>query len=304
MLIVAWCLAILVDAWVGEPRRWHPLVGFGALAQGLEQRLNSGAHNVLHLCLGGFAVAVLVVPVVGLVYGLLGLNPWLDGLLQAAGLYFAIAYRSLMEHVRAVYSALRQGDLNLARERSGYIVSRNMTQADAPMVRRATIESCLENGCDGVFAPLFWFLLLGAPGAIGYRLVNTLDALWGYRKPRYLYFGRAAAKLDDLVNFFPARLVALSYGVLGHFRLAMVAWRRQAPLCQSPNAGPVMAAGAGALNVLLGGAATYEQKVQMKPLLGCGGAPGDQDLRKAMALVSRTYLVWILLGAGVLWLKL
>jgi adenosylcobinamide-phosphate synthase len=167
-------------------------------------------------------------------------------------LWFAIGGKSLEQHIAPVGAALTAGDLPLARSLAARVVSRDLNDADEAAIARAAVESALENGNDAVFAALFWFALAGGPGALAFRLVNTLDAMWGYRTPRFLYFGWAAAKIDDAANWLPARLTALTYTVFGDRKQAWHCWRTQAPAWDSPNAGPVMAAGAGSLGGLVG----------------------------------------------------
>jgi len=306
MLTALLCLgAVLLDRWQGEPRRWHPLVGFGWLAQRVEAlaygppELNVEARRARGLG----AVIVLLVPFTVAAW-LLEAIPLL-GLAVALGLlYLAIGARSLAEHAEAVAAALSAGDLPLAREKVAMIVSRNTADLDEEQISRATVESVLENGCDAVFGALFWFVLAGAPGVVLFRLANTLDAMWGYRNPRYQYFGWAAARLDDLLNWLPARLTALSYVAVGtRPALAWRCWREQAPSWKSPNAGPVMAAGAGALGLALGGPARYHGQWQQRPSLGEGLAPRAEDIGRAVALVRRALWLWlaaILLGGLIL----
>jgi adenosylcobinamide-phosphate synthase len=233
---------------------------------------------------------------------LLTLVPHLGWLVSAIALYAAIGLRSLGEHAEPVALALRDGDLPEARKRVGYMVSRETAELDDSAVAKAATESVLENGSDAVFAALFWFAVAGAPGVVLYRLSNTLDAMWGYRNPRFERFGWAAAKIDDALNYIPARLVALTYALLGNTRLALRSWRRQAPQWDSPNAGPVMAAGAGALGVALGGNAVYHGELHERPQLGEGPAPGARDIWRALALVRQGVLLWLLaiLGLGAL----
>jgi adenosylcobinamide-phosphate synthase len=146
-----------------------------------------------------------------------------------------------------------------------------------------------------VFAAIFWFAVAGAPGVVLYRLSNTLDAMWGYRNERFERFGWAAARIDDVLNYIPARLVALTYAVLGKTRAALRCWRQQAPHWDSPNAGPVMAAGAGALGVALGGPAIYHGELHERPQLG-EGLPADADsIGRGWQLVQRGVWLWLLI---------
>ncbi|YCH20137.1 adenosylcobinamide-phosphate synthase CbiB [Pseudomonas sp. D1-3] len=291
-LILSAAAGVALDAALGEPKRWHPLVGFGKLADRLEQRFNpSGggwrSHGVSAWCLAVLPLTLLTLMLVQL--------PWVGWLVQILALYAALGLRSLDQHAQPVAQALRLGDLPLARQRVGYMVSRRTEDLDANGVARAGTESVLENGSDAAFAALFWFLVAGAPGVVLYRLSNTLDAMWGYRNARFERFGWAAAKIDDLLNYVPARLVALTYALLGRTSLAMRCWQRQAPQWDSPNAGPVMAAGAGALGVSLGGAAVYHGELHPRPGLGEGPPPRARDIERAMNLVWGGVLLWLLL---------
>ena len=293
MSVVLSCLAgVCLDALLGEPRRSHPLVIFGRLADRLEQHFNGPggrgwrSHGVTAWCLA-------VLPLTAIAC-LLSLLPGIGWLIEILLLYLALGLRSLGEHLVPVALALRNGDLAEARRRVGFIVSRDTGELDEQGVARAATESALENGSDAVFAALFWFAIAGAPGVVLFRLSNTLDAMWGYRTERFERFGWAAARIDDALNFIPARLVALTYAVLGQTRQAWRCWRRQAPLWDSPNAGPVMAAGAGALGVSLGGPAIYHGELHPRPVLGEGEAPSARDIERALDLVWAGVGVWLL----------
>lgn len=286
--------AVALDRLLGEPRRFHPLAGFGWLARRVENMCYgvADAAPAMRYLRGALSVCVLLVP-------LAACAAWLE---QSAifgvpfsilVLYFAIAPRSLREHAGRVAQAFSRNDLPAARSAVGMMVSRDTAQLDEQGVARATVESVLENGNDAIFAALFWFVLAGAPGVLLFRLSNTLDAMWGYRNERYHHFGWAAARLDDVLNFIPARLTALSYALAGHTRSALHCWRQQAPGWDSPNAGPVMAAGAGALRVKLGGAAIYHGKLEQRPALGCGMTAGAADIARAVQLVRHTLYLWL-----------
>jgi adenosylcobinamide-phosphate synthase len=289
------CGAVLLDSWLGEPRRWHPLVGFGHLVSQLEKRLNPSPKQPLRsqYLWGLVCVLLLVLPIIVIVVLLMQLSLWLALVLHVYCLYFAIGHRSLRQHGLAVYDALQANQFQQAQRATSYMVSRDV-EAIEPV--SATIESVLENGNDSVFGALFWFFVAGGPGALAYRLVNTLDAMWGYKTLRYFYFGWAAARLDDVLNYVPARLTALTYALLGQTTLAWQSWRTQAPLWDSPNAGPVMAAGAGALNVQLGGRARYHGEWHDRPSLGTHMPPIAGDIPRALQLVRNGMLSWLMVA--------
>jgi len=284
-------LAVLLDLWLGEPHRYHPLVGFGRLAQRIEGALISRPEGSQRLR-GVLAVLLAILPWV-LLTCMLVMLPGFELLLSVLLLYLAIGGSSLMEHGRAVAAALAAGDLSLARERVGWIVSRETGELDEAGVSRAAVESVLENGNDALFGAIFWFVLLGAPGVVLFRLSNTLDAMWGYRNERYHAFGWCAARLDDLLGWLPARLTALSYLLMGDTPRGWHCWRTQAKRSDSPNAGVVMASGAGALRLQLGGPAVYHGVRQEKPVLGEGDTARGQDIERAIRLVQRALLLWL-----------
>ncbi|MEH6565331.1 MAG: adenosylcobinamide-phosphate synthase CbiB [Halopseudomonas sp.] len=288
-ILPAALLGVLLDRLLGEPARWHPLVGFGRWAQYLEGRFNRQRS----IFSGALAWSLAVLPFTLLAYWLAAV-PLLGWVFSVFCLYLCLGGQSLVAHAKPIAQALQCHDLPLARELVGRIVSRDTRQLDEQGVARATVESVLENGSDAVFAALFWFLLLGAPGVLLYRLSNTLDAMWGYRSPRFLLFGRSAARIDDALNYLPARLVALSYCLCGSARTGWRSWRTQAAAWDSPNAGPVMAAGAGALELRLGGSAIYHGEAVERPVLGCGAAPAAADIVRALQLVHRSLWLWLL----------
>lgn len=289
------CAAVLLDHLLGEPQRWHPLVGFGWLARRVEQMLYGTSY-----LRGAVALCVLLLPLAALA-GFLQHIEYIGLFCSVLVLYFAIAPRSLREHAGRVAAACANNELPAARTAVGMMVSRDTTKLDEAGVARATVESVLENGNDAIFAALFWFIVAGAPGVVLYRLSNTLDAMWGYRNARYNEFGWAAARLDDVLNYIPARLTALSYALLGHTGSALRCWRTQAAQWESPNAGPVMAAGAGALRLRLGGTAIYHGAVSERPLLGCDAEVTCGDIARAVQLVQRTLYLWlVVVGFGAL----
>jgi adenosylcobinamide-phosphate synthase len=291
MVTLAIIAALILDMLFGEPRRFHPLIGFGRLALALERRWHSDS-----VWRGLVAVLVLLVPFT-LLAALTRFVPH-GILLDTLLLYLAIGWQSLGAHARRVRDALRARNISEARRCVGLMVSRDTTRLDPAGVSKAAVESVLENGNDAVFGTIFWFVVAGAAGAVLYRLANTLDAMWGYRNERYRKFGWAAARLDDALNFIPARLTALSYALAGHTQAALHCWRRQGLYWKSPNAGPVMAAGAGSLGVQLGGPASYHGAMQHRPLLGEGRIPDAEDIDSALQLIRHSLMTWVMALAG------
>jgi len=278
--------ALLLDFLLGDPRRGHPLAGFGRLAQQIETPLHGERRwrgvVALLFAISPWVIIAALVPSQG--------AGWLA--LQAVLLYFTLGAKSLARHGHEVMQSLVSGDLHQARLKVDWIVSRDTGQLDEAGVARAACESVLENGNDAIFGAIFWFVLLGLPGAVLYRLVNTLDAMWGYRTARYLHFGWAAARFDDLLNYIPARLTALTYALLGDTRRALRCWRVQGHHMESPNGGPVMSSGAGALALQLGGPACYHGAMKEKPWIGEGRTPDAGDIQRAIRLVQYGVVAW------------
>jgi adenosylcobinamide-phosphate synthase len=290
-------IGIVMDRLLGELTRWHPLIGFGSAAQGLERRLNI---TTPHQSIATGAVAWLimvgsVVAVISVGKALLPISSWI---IDALALWLALGSKSLQQHVSAVVRPLQQQDLATARWALSRIVSRDAAALDEQGIARATIETTLENGADAIFASLFWFVVgmplgLAAELVLLHRAVNTLDAMWGYKNSRFLTFGRIAARSDDLINWLPARLTAMSYALVGHTRSALTCWQHQAAAWDSPNAGVVMASGAGALQVRLGGLAQYDGHVETRPTLGCGRPATPDQIIAAQRLIQRSLQLWL-----------
>jgi adenosylcobinamide-phosphate synthase len=286
-------LGFAADRVVGDPRRFHPVAGFGQVAGRLEGRLYADSR-----ARGAAYTAVLVGGAAALGVGaerLLRNRPVGRTLLTAAATWAVLGGTSLGREATTIRSQLGAGDLPAARQQLTHLVGRDTTQLDEGEVARAAIESLAENTSDAVVAPLVWGAVAGVPGLLGYRAANTLDATVGHRSPRYQRFGWASARLDDLLNLPGSRLSALlatglAPTVGGRRGDAVTAWLRDAHHHPSPNAGPVEAAFAGALGVRLGGVNTYAGRVEDRHTLGDGRAPAAADLERAATLARRVGL--------------
>ncbi len=279
-------LGTAADALLGDPRRGHPVAGFGAVAAAAERRgyADRRSAGVVHVALlGGGTVAV------GAAAERAARHPVARALVTAAATWAVLGGASLAHEGAALAGELDRGDLAAARARLPVLCGRDPAALDAAGLSRAATESVAENTSDAVVAPLLWGAVAGVPGLLGYRAVNTLDAMVGHRSPRYRRFGWAAARLDDVANLVPARVAALLVvgcaPVVGGAPAAVVrVWRRDAAAHPSPNAGPTEAAAAGALGVTLGGRTVYPHGVEERPRLGDGPPPDPVDLRRAARL--------------------
>jgi adenosylcobinamide-phosphate synthase len=208
--------------------------------------------------------------------------------LTAVATWAVLGGRSLEREASVMAGFLEAKELEAARGRLSYLCSRDATDLSADELARATVESVAENTSDATVAPLLWGGLFGIPGLVGYRAVNTLDAMVGYKSSRYRNFGWASARLDDLVNLGPARVCAVLTGLVsGRLGPAWRIWQRDAPRHPSPNAGPVEAAFAGALDLRLGGTNTYDDEVEDRGTLGDGLPPAVGDIRRTASLARR-----------------
>jgi adenosylcobinamide-phosphate synthase len=292
-------LGYLADCAVGDPRRRHPVAAFGRLAAAREQRgyADTRLAGVRHVgaLVGGAIVLGALLERAG------RCHPRFSTLTAAAAAWTVLGGRSLSIEARAIASLLEAGKLELARERVRNLVGRETTGLSSAEVARATVESVAENTSDAVVAPLFWGAVAGVPGLLGYRVVNTLDAMIGHRSARYGRFGWAAARLDDLANWIPARIAGLLAAGLapiagGSAAAAIGTWRRDAGQHPSPNAGVVEAAFAGALGVTLGGRNVYGGQVEDRGVLGGGRTVQVGDIARAARLSRAVAVAAVLLA--------
>jgi adenosylcobinamide-phosphate synthase len=278
----------LADVLIGDPRRGHPVALFGRLATLLERATyrDTRSAGMAHT---GVSLVALGVAAEAMQRFAARLGPAGRVAVMAAATWTALGGTSLARTGRAMAELLAAGDVAAARRLLPSLCGRDPDVLDAPGLTRAALESVAENTSDAHVAPLVWAAVGGVPAVLGYRGVNTLDAIVGHRSPRYLRFGWAAARLDDVANYAPARLTAIlvtlcAPAVGGSSSGALRAWRSDAARHPSPNAGVVEAAFAGALGLRLGGPTRYAHVLQIRPTLGTGREPTVADLRRAVRL--------------------
>jgi len=275
------------DRLLGDPRRWHPVAGFGTLAAALEHRMYADrpARGVLHVAVlvGGAAALG------GAAERLTSRRPLLRAAVTAVATWAVLGGRSLEREALAVHRHLEEPDLPAARRRLTHLVGRETAALSGSELARAVVESVAENTSDAVVAPLTWGAVAGVPGLLAYRAANTLDAMTGHHSARYERFGWAAARLDDVLNLPGSRLTGALTAVCAPAtaRETLAAWRRDARRHPSPNAGVAEAAFAGALGIRLGGTNAYGGRVEHRAVLGVGRAAAPADITRAVRLARR-----------------
>jgi adenosylcobinamide-phosphate synthase len=295
---------VALDALLGDPRRGHPVAVFGRAAQALETRLYADDRRRGT----GYTAACVLAAALPAVLAQRSTRGWSRFTAMALATWTVTGAASLATEAESIAAALESGDLAEARRRLPGLCGRDPAGLDAAGVARAVVESVAENTSDAAVAPLLWGALAGLPGLVAYRAVNTLDAMVGYRSPRYARFGWAAARLDDVANWAPARLTGLLAAACapaagGGAATAFQAMRRYGARHPSPNAGRCEAAFAGALGVRLGGTNVYAGRTEHRPALGDGRPPAAPDIRLAVRL-SRAVTIAATVACGLLALAL
>ena len=300
--------ALVIDTIYGDPRSdWHPVVLIGKLISFYENKLYPEPKTSNGtMFLRGMVTVLLVLLTVGLITGLL---VWLSvkgGILFYAAmgaviLYFTITPRALCRDGMEIYHLLKAGDIVAARKRLSWIVGRDTENLDESDIARGTVETIAENTTDGIISPLFWFLLFGPVGAMVYRAENTMDSMLGYKNDRYLYFGRFAARLDDVLNYIPARITFLLF--VASAAILKLDWKnakkiglRDAPKHPSPNGGYAEATVAGAMHVRLGGYNYYEGKPEFREYMGDPDTPLKADhIKQAIYMMYGATILFVVL---------
>lgn len=299
-LLIGWILDKLFGDPAGLP---HPVVGFGKMISFCEKRWNRGAHRMWK---GGVvAIALMLIIYVGsawILHELFVLNRWLGIVISAILVFYCLAGTTLVNEVKMVFLAADRS-LEEGRKQVSRIVGRDTSELTDQEVRTAALETLAENLSDGVIAPLFWYLLLGVPGMLAYKMINTLDSMIGYKNERYLQFGCVAAHIDDLANYIPARLTAflmvLSAGRPDLLKFVGKYGNQHA----SPNSGYPESALAGILNCRFGGPHPYFGEMVYKPFIGEKDRPiHTVDMRKAVDINKRAEILMVVLNIVCLYL--
>ncbi|HKN03530.1 MAG TPA: adenosylcobinamide-phosphate synthase CbiB [Buttiauxella sp.] len=301
MTLFAWGVAWLLDYWLGDPSHWpHPVRWIGNLINVMQRQIRLVCKSDRALKIGGGVLWLVVVGVTWTVsWGVLYLanlvHPWLGWLVEVWMIYTVLAARCLSDAALEVYRALKEGTLSESREKLSWIVGRDTSQLERPQMTRAVVETVAENSVDGVIAPLFFLMLGGAPLAMAYKAVNTLDSMVGYKTEKYRAIGYVSARLDDLANYLPARLswillTIAAFCLRANPRQALrIGWRDRYQH-SSPNCAWPEATVAGALGIRLGGPNTYFGELIEKPWIG--------DERRSVSIDDITLTIQLMMLAS------
>lgn len=280
----------LADRLLGDPEGWpHPVIFFGDVISYGEKKLNSGNDRAIK---GGLFAILLIVGVYLICENVLlwagWINQYLKMGLMGIGVFYCLAGKTLAKEVKAVFEAVDRSTEE-GRKQVGRIVGRDTSRLSPQEIRAAALETLAENLSDGVVAPMFWFALLGLPGMMAYKMVNTLDSMIGYKNDRYYEFGQVAARIDDLANYIPARITAwLMLAVSGNLS-KMDFVKRFGPAHASPNSGYPESALAAILNCRFGGTHDYFGKPVEKPYIGTNERTfTTEDMQIAIRINSNT----------------
>jgi len=299
-------IAIILDIVIGDPvTSVHPVRVIGNLIKKIEILLyNRNLSKKVSGFIGVFFALSTVLIIYLFFYQIASFFPYGKEVFSVFVYYSAIAIKDLAAHGLRVKKALDINNISLARKNAGMILSRDIDNLPIEKIITGTVESMSENSSDSIIAPIFWGLILGPAGALIYRVINTMDAMWGYKNNRFIDFGRTAALLDDIVNFLPARitgtLICVVSGVTPGNPLSTV-WRimiRDHRNTASPNAGYPEAAMAGALGIQLGGEASYFGKILDKPTIGDKRRkPAAEDILKSLKIITGSVVLFLSISA-------
>jgi adenosylcobinamide-phosphate synthase len=286
-------LALALDRWLPERGGFHLWIWYSEWAESIEQRFNGGLRSQ-----GTFAVLLAIAPIIVAIFLATLILGQIAGVLvflfAVAVLYLCVDLYRLGDVALAVAVALEHGDVAHAAARLKELTGKDTVETTEAGVAHATVEAVLKQANSLVVAPIFWFLVLGPLGAMLQRLASALDRLWGHRTARFTEFGWAAARLDDLLSWVPARITALSYAVMGSFEDALHCWRRQAGMWSDLSSGPLLASGLGALH--LDSCEDREEDAYGNTAINPATLPGASDVQRAVALVWRVMLFWLVVG--------
>ena len=291
--------ALIIEAGLGYPKRlFHPVSTAGWLIAKLDRQWNTGNHRRI---LGVLVAITLITLGVGAGFAIEHIaTGWTGSIIVIFVATTGLAQRSLYDHVRAVAEPLAAGNLETARDAVAMIVGRDTAALDASGIASAATETLAESFCDGVVAPAFWFLILGLPGLFAFKAISTADSMIGHLDDRYRDFGWASARIDDAMNWLPARIAGVLICIAGGRGWRMM--RRDAAKHLSPNSGWPESAIAGALGVQLGGGAAYDGEWIARAHLGDGPRPLPADLSRAIGIYCRACLaLWLIVGV-IIWL--